>query len=37
MLFGKITIAEYDIKHYQLNQGHQQLKDKWCYKKSKLE
>lgn len=37
MLFGKITIAEYDIKHYQLNQGYQQLKDKLCYKKSKLE
>ena len=37
MVFGKITIAQYDKKHHELNQGHQHLKDKWCYKKSKLE
>ena len=37
MVFGKITIAQYDKKHYELNQGHQHLKDIWCYKKSKLE
>tara|TARA_B110000977_G_scaffold48234_1_gene65474 strand:- start:261 stop:839 length:579 start_codon:yes stop_codon:yes gene_type:complete len=37
MVFGKITIAQYDKKHHELKQGHQHLKDKWCYKKSKLE
>jgi hypothetical protein len=37
MVFGKITIAQYDKKHHELNQGHQHLKDIWCYKKSKLE
>ena len=37
MVFGKITIAQYDKKHHELDQGHQHLKDKWCYKKSKLE
>ena len=37
MVFGKITIAQYDKKHHELNQGHQHLKDKWCYKKSKFE
>lgn len=37
MVFGKITIAQYDKKHHELNQGHQHLKDSWCFKKSKLE
>ena len=37
MVFGKITIAQYDKKHHELNQGHQHLKDIWCYKKSKFE
>ena len=37
MVFGKITIDEYDKKHNELNLGHQKLKDEYCYKKSKLE
>ena len=37
LVWGKITVNEYDKKHHELNLGHQKLKDEYCYKKSKLE
>lgn len=37
MVFGKITINEYDQKLFELNQSHQNLKDHFLYAKSKLE
>ena len=37
MVWGKITVDEYDKKHHELNLGHQKLKDEYCYVKSKLE